>query len=645
MPSINDEDQSLDSITKGNRALELFTDRYNLTRIFLDRLNEDRLSEQVLFFYGAGGNGKSLLLKYLQRKCCRRLLEETWTQIKEYSNERLVGHVSRLVGGMYLPIPSALLDFGAKPMGIEHPQDRFYGPLILRRNLAESVSIEIPHSSIQFPLFDFACIWYLHKKGKSPEEIKATFPAIDITGLIASLITLVTTNPGIGISQALFNLVAKCLGQQFTVYKAQMNLSKEDFNDICSKDLDTELIEMLPGLLAQDLNAAMAQDNSPKRVVLFFDAHEAFWGNQRNLPNSMYFFRDEWLRRFLRSLDFASGIVVVIAGREIPQWPDAKEVNNSTDIPKKNLQLETVGHFSESDAVVYLIRVGIEDELLRQALIGYAVVQPEEIHPLYLGLGADVVLQAQVQEKNITAEDFLSLTEVSERGKVLIELLLKYVNSDIRDAIHCLSACRAFDYELYTQLGDALYFSPTYSNFEILTAFSFVWQISQRGRSYYRIHDLLRRLSYEGGEDRGRSAHKFLKEYYRSQADIAETIYHMNRLDPIQGVSEWHSEFKKALLIGQYEQCEALIKIREELISLDPFQNGLLSNFEGQYFAKLARYVEAEQAFSQSKDFYEVALEEAPDNIYIINNKVYTLQCMGNLYVDLAHYKKSRSDI
>jgi hypothetical protein len=45
----------------------------------------------------------------------------------------------------------------------------------------------------------------------------------------------------------------------------------------------------------------MAQQEELKRIVLFFDAHEAFWGHQRDLPEEVFFQRDEWLRCLLRA--------------------------------------------------------------------------------------------------------------------------------------------------------------------------------------------------------------------------------------------------------------------------------------------------------------------------------------------------------
>jgi hypothetical protein len=80
--SIDDELCEPQTVTEGDRALQLFTDRYELTLLFAEYLNEEPPRKTILFFHGDGGNGKSLLLKFLRQKCCKRFLPETWQQLQ-----------------------------------------------------------------------------------------------------------------------------------------------------------------------------------------------------------------------------------------------------------------------------------------------------------------------------------------------------------------------------------------------------------------------------------------------------------------------------------------------------------------------------------------------------------------------------------
>ncbi len=75
--SINSDLEVKGSITEGDRALALFTDRYSFTRLLAERIHEPP-SEKILFFHGAGGNEKSLLLKHLRQNICKRLMTEQW---------------------------------------------------------------------------------------------------------------------------------------------------------------------------------------------------------------------------------------------------------------------------------------------------------------------------------------------------------------------------------------------------------------------------------------------------------------------------------------------------------------------------------------------------------------------------------------
>ena len=130
----------------------------------------------------------------------------------------------------------------------------------------------------------------------------------------------------------------------------------------------------------------------------------------------------------------------------------------------------------------------------------------------------------------------------------LTDKLLSYVDLEVRSAVHSLSACRAFDEDLYLKLGAGCHFQASSANFEILTNFSFVWKEPQRGEKWYRIHDLLRRLDAERDNDKTRRVDEVLEGYYRELGTVAEAIYHANRLDWERGVKEWVEVFDEVLL-------------------------------------------------------------------------------------------------
>ncbi len=127
----------------------------------------------------------------------------------------------------------------------------------------------------------------------------------------------------------------------------------------------------------------------------------------------------------------------------------------------------------------------------------------------------------------------------ADKAKQLINRLLKYADSEINYAVHALSACRGFNYDIYELLGKELKFQTSKPSFSVLTEFSFVWEAQRKGKDWYRIHDLLRRLDDKENNQTTRQAHEVLEKYYREQGEIAEAIYHANRLDWQRGVNEW----------------------------------------------------------------------------------------------------------
>lgn len=638
--SIDDDMGQLPSLTEGDRALKLFTDRVEFVHLFAQALHQEPPQKQILFFYGDGGNGKSLLLKFLRQQCCKRLSSETWDLLQRRSDGDLANFISKLDPAECTPVPAVLNDFGQN-VGIDRPQDPFYGLLMLRRNLAEAAS-GLGYR-LRFPLYDFACIWYLHQKGKSSEEIKSLFPLSDVAGALSTLVDAVSQNPFGSIANAVLSFVVEDLEERVTLYLSKMGSPAEGIKAIQQKDVDTELIYELPKLLADDLNTAMLQRNAPARLVLMFDTHEAFWGQQKNLADTLFFERDEWLRRLLRSSNLQDGIVVVVAGREPPRWAEAGAAKPRTEIPERYLTVKQVGHFTATDAALYLERVGITEKPLCQAIIATASVQPNQVHPLYLGLSADTVLQAKNRGISLTAADFPALPDLSNQAKILAERLLKYVDQEIRYAVHALSACRSFDFDLYCILGEALRFQPTRPGFDLLTSFSFVWQSDQAGQPVYRIHDLLRRLNDEAAEATTQQAHEVLLQHYYEQDQLAEAIYHLNRLDWGGGIEMWVEVFDEVMRYSHYDLCRTLLEVRNDLFIHSDFYLGYISGLEGQYFANLSQYQEALQKYQESIRAYDEALHQDPDDIYTLNHKGAVLQRLSKLQAKLSKYEAAIS--
>ena len=630
--SIFEETSQGASVTEGDRALQLFTDRHEALRRFAEYLNDDP-PKKILFFYGDGGNGKSLLLKHLRERCCKRFNPDNWQYVRFLPDDEFAEHLIGVEGAE--KIPSSYIDFGMLPRGEERPQETFSALLKMRRDLAGQ--------GLHFAVFDFVCIWYLYRTGKlTQEKVKALFPTEELD----LLTKLVEEIPGIGIIQSLFSILNKHAGERFTLYWHKRKLTEAQVQEIQRLDPEAELIDQLPRYFAQDLNASMALEEAPKRVVLFFDTHEAFWGHkERELAGDLFFVRDEWLRRLLGNLELSQGIVVIVAGRERPRW--AKAPKTKGQIADRFLDPVVVGHLRTRDALSYLERAGVADAEMRQCLVTYAQVEPSQVHPFYLGLCADIVLTAAERGTPLTPQQFHEVPDAADRADELAQRLLRYVDENAKYAIWALSACRAFNREIYFELGQALRLRSTEADFSTLIRFSFVWHAGRYGQGWYRIHDLLRRLLRERGDEEVSKADRILEGYYRelSKADdpsaLAEAIYHANQQEAKRGIKEWASTFEHALRRSRYDTCRRLLEIGPELRIPTIFELGSVSQCEGEYYFSLSRYPEAHQEYQEAIAAYTEALQRAPDDPDIHNNKGNTLCGLGDLQTGLAQHPEA----
>ncbi|MEG3934994.1 MULTISPECIES: hypothetical protein [unclassified Microcoleus] len=436
---IEDEDFETESISD-DRKLQLFTDRHEFTRRFAFYLNEDPPREQILYFYGDGGNGKSLLLKHLQYNCCKRFSPQVWQQLRalpESKAAEVADFVRHAEPKTYTPIPVVRHDFGLIPIKEDKPQDRFYGLLMLRRNVAAATK----KYKFKFPNYDFACFWYLLNKGESQATLNQLFPD-DVAELVAPVVETFADFPVVAQAVAVLKGIDKFGGikRAMKLIQNRLGVSDEKADQIRRQDIDTELTDCLPKLFAGDLNAAMAGRNKPDRLVMLFDTHEKMWDEKRNSQGATFWYQDEWFRRLLRALDYKLGIVVAVAGRECPvtqlRWPNAPRF----PIPEDYIDKQLVWHLSPADARDYLHKVEIDKADLADAVIKYASVNPDDnwenlpVHPFYLGLCADVVLAERRRGIELLASDFSRIPKLKNKTEELTDLLLSYVDREVRSA-------------------------------------------------------------------------------------------------------------------------------------------------------------------------------------------------------------------
>ncbi len=310
-------------LTSGPRALNLFTDRVPYLRAFCERIHAMPQPETIHFFHGVGGAGKSLLLRYLHQNACKLLTAEEWNRASRSGDDDAFREQILQARGVK-SVASTWLDFSAMPTGEDRPREPFSALLMLRRQLGKQ--------GIQTPLFDYAALWHLYRtQGKVPSErLRQLFPseALDVATSIFYLFD--SQVPGITLARSVIDIFAKNVEERFTLFWQRRGLDEDVVLRIQSMEPQPDLVDYLPILFAQDLNAAMATSRAPARLVLFFDTHEALFTNsesqystREDLGDAAYFGRDEWLRALFGHLELGQGIVPVLASRDAPRWAEA----------------------------------------------------------------------------------------------------------------------------------------------------------------------------------------------------------------------------------------------------------------------------------------------------------------------------------
>jgi len=626
-----------ETVTEQRRALDLFIDRVRPTRRFLAYLNDDPPPGKILFFYGDGGNGKSLLLRYLEERCLKRLDRSEWTRLGSMGfasirdESAFKGAVEAAKSSV--AVPSVSIDFGAGGGTYQH-QDAYTTLLTLHRYLTEH--------GLHFPLYGWAVVHYLTKTRQlSDEQLKNLFPAEEMT-FLAELANLGThAIPYAGFFRAVLDVANRRLSGHVRTYIQRRQIAPGRLEALEGMDAERDLLPRLPSLFAEDLIAAMSMEGAPTRLVLFFDTHEAFWGLHHDYSPPLYFERDEWLRRLLLPLaEHPCGVVTVVAGRDKPRWAEAGKY----PIPDTKIETHLVGGLTEAYARTYLDQAGIDitDPTFQQSLLEFTRTGDDEIHPFYLGLCADIVIAARQRGEHLGAEDFATVPETAMKGKILLDRLRLWVDKDLFDGISALSVCRSFNREIYFVLADALGLRKTRSTYDTLTRFSFVRTADTRGNGWSRVHELMRRLIREQGGDLLREADAVMESYYRERQDngsVVEAIYHANRLEWERGVKEWSDTFKEALTLSHYDLCRALRDVRKDLSVPDAAWRGILSQDEGEYSAQLALYTEAEQAYVEALEAYDAALRLAPNDVGTLSDKGLALASLGDLQAELGRHE------
>jgi hypothetical protein len=249
--------------------LDLFADRHELARLFLSKLHASaEPPAQVLFLHGMGGAGKSLLLRYLQARCCVRFRDGAWRELSTQPFPAILQHLRS--SGRDEHVPNALIDFGAEPIGLQRPLEALPGLFILKQQLHVS--------GISTPRLDFAALSYLQKSGLDYDKIlPELFPKGEVA-LARTVIDFLAGLPLLSAGKAAYDALETRTHHATKIWWMTRAVEQQHVAEVLQAPADPDLADLLPYYLALDLNAAL-QTGSWPGIVLFFDTHEAFWGS------------------------------------------------------------------------------------------------------------------------------------------------------------------------------------------------------------------------------------------------------------------------------------------------------------------------------------------------------------------------------
>src|SRR5215472_5285760 len=427
------------------RRLSLFADREDLTRHFLRKVNEDDPDPRILFLHGMGGNGKSLLLRYLQARCCVRFEPAVWRSV---SGDPISGIWELHEGGKGKEVANALIDFGARPIGQQRPLEALPGLFILKRQLAEN--------GIKTPRFDFAAVNYLQKSGLAYQQVLPDlFPATELD-LAVSIADFLSGLPLVSAGRAVLKIFEERTHDALARWKMAKAVEKQHVARIIEAPADPVLADLLPYYFAADLNSALTRGGAGSRIVLFCDTHEAFWGEDAFPTAGMISLaalaRDKWLRILLGNLDLDRGVMVVVASRKPPRWSRAEEAA----IPDECVDLHHIAGLTAADARWYLEHVGIADAAVQDLVISYASGSPDEVHPYMLGLYTDVIASQGSNVLDMGGTGVPIEADLEARRRRLVARLMSSVSEDMQRQVVAVAACRSFDYEVFAFLARQL---------------------------------------------------------------------------------------------------------------------------------------------------------------------------------------------
>lgn len=595
------------------KAVDYFTDREDPQKSFWKLLNSMKSGQiEVINYYGDGGNGKTTLLRKLQKE----IIEKSKTQKLECIYYNFEGNDSKI--------------------------DFLY---ILSRQMMSR------NKKIKFTVYDYAFEMYHHKMGKPQSEIDAYVKKMEKTILeYENIGDLVTESLGEMTGEELpfggFLKFAVKGAIKFYGEKTRLSELKKPENINYYTEISTstpnQIINNMQKYFVHDIKSYFEDED--RKFIIMLDGYEC-------LVNQLKFgdlvsIKDKWLYDGI--IKYVPNVFWVIAGRQKLLW--GEEFFTTKD----NQHL--LGYVSSGDTETYFRKVGICDDTLIEGLC-----KMTNGTPIYM----DWCYKRYLQIIGQKGEGYVpSLKEIGTDTSDLVEKYLRDIeNVRHQKIIYMMSMLpKNWDDEMALWVADYAGYKDIKAEYDTIKSLSHIEKIGDT----YKLQETFRKVviqfiakNTETVKERdcfASAVWAYYFSYIESETDEYKRFKLLEKyLDPIIWKYITLSEEQYDKIFNEFKFIDYWLDQRQVIKKVKEFLNNLIekevpdkvvfraeilkSYYENRYIAEESEEKLEERVENAKKLFERVEhIVEESDSLYIEAKKNWADTCFHTLMSDKIRF-------
>ncbi|MCA9734424.1 hypothetical protein KC799_19980, partial [candidate division KSB1 bacterium] len=479
------------------------------------------------------------------------------------------------------------------------------------------------------PLFDLVIASYLYQKGVlNRVNLREYYHPKDRVYLI-ELWELMEKQQWQNLNTTILSLIESHLKAKFSEYCHFSGLNENTINQCLQADADNKIPQILPEILATEINASVRMPTTPQKALLLFDNYPLLVQSQIDTSKHLV---QKWLVPFLRKLSTDYGICIVISSNQ--------QLNLKNDVALRNQNI-TSHAFQLSEA-----------SLMRHPDLGLSWQRhfPEHMHifdflasqqtsltPYQFGVCQDILHTKLKNSDRIDVNDFSPGESHFRKSSFFMRKLLQISGRENAYSLIALSAARYFDWSMYTYLADHLNFEATQPSFDNIIQYSFTEKLVLHSQTYYRFYtkaviDIQTYSTKVLAE-----THRILEAYYRMLHDqgnrlvLSDAIYHLSKINVEKGVVKWLKAFEYAYSRKDFLLLYALLDIISQIDIEDHFWRGQIQQSIAAFYRSLGLYKYTMQSLQTAQDNFDEHLKQNPEDLDTLNSKGVVIFSRGDV--------------